>query len=506
MCKQEPVKNILTPIIRWISISLLAGAVIISIIQFLNMRGLWTDEAAVAINIVERDYAGLMKPLDFLQVAPILYLWIVKFLSQIFSEQEWGLRLYSLISYICSLWLFWRMLRRYVKDEVAILLGIIFFVLNNKLFYYADEVKQYMSDVMVTLTLLTLAMDWRDDDRRPTLILSFAGIVGIFLSNISVMILPTVFLICLFSDGNPWHRRRIMNLFLLSFPWLIAFVANYFLFIHGHPSRDQQMAAWKDAFPPTDIFTRQIIFFIFNVFELLKRDFGFGVNNMLRIFGPSEIIHLVIMAIMMMAYFFRVLGDRSKAWILFIPLCFHFILAYLRLYPMAPRTMLYIYPLMALMLSMGAESIFRWLQRFSGMIRGLVITGTLLLTVIFVNAFIPRTVEESRPVLSYMQAHGKPGLVTFSFASGNSMLGYYVHIGVYKPMGPVFYAQARGHDIKIHVDEIVQLNREAWIFIAHFQSRQKTGLLDGLRAHGYSLTDSVQAKGVEAFHIVPPLR
>ena len=173
---------------------------------------------------------------------------------------------------------------------------------------------------------------------------------------------------------------------------------------------------------------------------------------------------------------------------------------------MAARTMLYIYPLMALMLSMGAESIFRWLQRFSGMIRGLVITGTLLLTVIFVNAFIPRTVEESRPVLSYMQAHGKPGLVTFSFASGNSMLGYYVHIGVYKPMGPVFYAQARGHDIKIHVDEIVQLNREAWIYIAHFQSRQKTGLLDGLRAHGYSLTDSVQAKGVEAFHIVPPLR
>lgn len=506
MYKPEPIKNILTPIIRWTSTSMLAGAVIISIIQFLNMRGLWTDEAAVAINIVERDFAGLMKPLDFLQVAPILYLWVVKFLSQIFSEQEWGLRLYSLISYICSLWLFWRMLRRYVKDEAAILLGIIFFVLNNKLFYYADEVKQYMSDVMVTLTLLTLAMDWRDDDRRSTLILSFAGIVGIFLSNISVMILPTVFLICLFSDGNPWHRRRIRNLFLMSFPWLIAFVANYFLFIHGHPSRDQQMAAWKDFFPPTQIFSRQTIFFIFNVFELLKRDFGFGVNNMLRSFGSSELIHLIIMAIMIMAYVFRVLVGRSKAWILFIPLCFHFILAYLRLYPMAARTMLYTYPLIALMLSMGAESIFGLLRRISLIIRSLVISGTLILAVLFVNAFIPRTVEESRPVLSYMQAHGKPGLATFSFASGNSMLGYYVHIGVYKPMGPVFYAKARGNDIKIHVDEVAKLNRETWIYIAHFQSGQKTGLLDGLRGLGYSLTDSVKAKGVEAFHVVPPVR
>ena len=155
---------------------------------------------------------------------------------------------------------------------------------------------------------------------------------------------------------------------------------------------------------------------------------------------------------------------------------------------MAPRTMLYIYPLMALMLSMGAESIFGILRRFSMIIRSLVITGTLILAVLFVNAFIPRTVEESRPVLSYMQAHGKPGLATFSFASGNSMLGYYVHIGVYKPMGPVFYAKARGNDIKIHVDEVAQLNREAWIYIAHFQSGQKKGLLDGLRGLGYSVT------------------
>ena len=506
MYKPEPVKNILTPIIRWTSISLLAGAVIMSIIQFLNMRGLWTDESAVAINIVKRDYAGLMKPLDHLQVAPILYLWVVKFLSQIFSEQEWGLRLYSLISYLCSLWLFWRLLRRYVKDEAAILVGIIFFVLNNKLFYYADEVKQYMSDVMVTLTLLTLAMDWRDEDRRSVLILSIAGIVGIFLSNISVMILPTVFLICLFSDGNPWARRRISALFMMSIPWMVAFVVNYLLFIHGHPSRDQQMAAWKDFFPPTEIFSRQTILFIFNVFELLKRDFGFGVNNMLRIFGPSEIIHLVIMSIMMMAYVFRIFRSSSKALILIIPLCLHFILAYLRLYPMAARTMLYIYPLMALMLSMGAESIFRLLQRFSGVIRSLVVSGTLILAVLFINAFIPRTVEESRPVLSYMQAHGKPGMATFSFASGNSMLGYYTHIGVYKPMGPVFYAHARGKDIKIHVNEVAQLNKEAWVYIAHFQSGQKKGLLDGLRGLGYHLTDSVKAKGVEAFHIVPPVR
>ena len=113
-------------------------------------------------------------------------------MSQVFSEQEWGLRLYSLISYFLSLWLFWRLLQRFVKNQTAILVGLVFFIFNNKLFYYADEVKQYMSDVMVALALVSLALDWRDDDRRSIIGLSLAGLIGVFLSNISVMILPTV--------------------------------------------------------------------------------------------------------------------------------------------------------------------------------------------------------------------------------------------------------------------------------------------------------------------------
>ena len=133
MQKPGSVNGIQDRIVIWTSRVLVLSAIIMAIIQFLNMRGLWTDESAVAINIVKRDYAGLMKPLDHLQVAPILYLWVVKFMSQVFSEQEWGLRLYSLISYFLSLWLFWRLLQRFVKNQTAILVGLVFFIFNNKL-------------------------------------------------------------------------------------------------------------------------------------------------------------------------------------------------------------------------------------------------------------------------------------------------------------------------------------------------------------------------------------
>ncbi len=112
--KQQPSAHSLDRILHSISRVFVFGAVIMAIVQFLNMRGLWTDESAVAINIVKRDYLGLMKPLDHLQVAPVLYLWVVKFLSQILTEQEWGLRLYSLLSYFTAIFLYWRLLCRFV--------------------------------------------------------------------------------------------------------------------------------------------------------------------------------------------------------------------------------------------------------------------------------------------------------------------------------------------------------------------------------------------------------
>jgi membrane protein implicated in regulation of membrane protease activity len=475
-----------------------------AIIQFLNMRGLWTDESAVAINIVKRDYEGLLKPLDHLQVAPILYLWVVKFMSQVFSEQEWGLRLYSLISYFLSLWLFCRLLQRFVKNQTAILVGLVFFIFNNKLFYYADEVKQYMSDVMVALALVSLALDWRDDDRRSIIGLSLAGLIGVFLSNISVMILPTVFLICLFQGGNPWNQRRITSMILMSIPWLVGFLFNYFLFIHGHPSRDQQVSLWQDFFPPTDLFSRQIIFFVFNTAELIKRDFGLGMNNLQHSSERFEYIHFAVFIFLMMVYLHRVYRDRGTLWVLIIPMSFHFILSYLHLYPLAPRTMLYTYPFIAIILALGAESILKGLQNWGVAIKIITLASVVMIAIMFIRAYIPRTLEESRPVLSYMQAHGKPGMVTYSYAAGNSMLDYYVNVGIYKSSGPVYYAAARGDDPQIHVNEILQVNKEAWLYLAHFKMKQKSGILKGLELKGYSFPDSVKAKGVEAFHIVPP--
>jgi len=58
-------------------ILLVASGFALSIFQFLYNRSLWLDEAALSLNIIKKNPFQLLQPLDYSQVAPILYLQIV---------------------------------------------------------------------------------------------------------------------------------------------------------------------------------------------------------------------------------------------------------------------------------------------------------------------------------------------------------------------------------------------------------------------------------------------
>src|SRR6516165_9417647 len=49
---------------------------LVRLVRFWVCYPLYPDEAFVAVNYLNRDYAGLLKPLDYSQVAPPLFLWI----------------------------------------------------------------------------------------------------------------------------------------------------------------------------------------------------------------------------------------------------------------------------------------------------------------------------------------------------------------------------------------------------------------------------------------------
>jgi hypothetical protein len=124
----------------------LAGAGI-RLVQFFHCRSLWVDEASVSLNIINRSYLDLLLPLGYHQQAPVGFLWVSRFLVNLFGPNEFALRGYSLICGIASLPVYFLVARRLYCAKVAWLaLGLLAFL--PSMVRYSNEAKQYMGDVL----------------------------------------------------------------------------------------------------------------------------------------------------------------------------------------------------------------------------------------------------------------------------------------------------------------------------------------------------------------------
>ena len=67
---------------------------------------LWWDEAFVAVNFLRRGYLDLLRPLDYGQVCPLLFLWAELTAVRWSGFSEWSLRLFPLACAVASVVLF----------------------------------------------------------------------------------------------------------------------------------------------------------------------------------------------------------------------------------------------------------------------------------------------------------------------------------------------------------------------------------------------------------------
>jgi predicted membrane-bound mannosyltransferase len=74
--------------------------------QYFINRSLWLDEAALALNLVQKSFVELASPLDYDQGAPIGFLWVQKVIITFLGAEELSLRIFPLICGLLSLLLF----------------------------------------------------------------------------------------------------------------------------------------------------------------------------------------------------------------------------------------------------------------------------------------------------------------------------------------------------------------------------------------------------------------
>jgi len=329
---------------RWVGVILALGFAL-RIVAWARNRSLWADEAFLALNLLHRDWHGLLAPLDLNQGAPIGFLYAMKTALFLFGNHECALRLVPLLTGLAALPMFYLVCRR-LFAPCERLLALLLFATLGSLIYYSAEAKQYSSDVLFTLIFLWLALrlEHAGWNRNRAWGFAAAGALGLWFSHPLIFILTAILLV---QFGDALQRENWPECRLLLLPgllWLASFGLFYVVSLSHLNGNPRLLGFWEgnDAFPPHNLKAPAWL-----IGALLRKVF----TGTLWIGG----FYLAACALWLMGHF-RLLGRDRKTWFLLVtPILVTLIASALRRYPFSERLLLFLVPIYILLLVKGVE-------------------------------------------------------------------------------------------------------------------------------------------------------
>lgn len=412
------IKSILKPeLIGWLIIAL---GLILRVRQYLSFRSLSGDEASLAVNIVSRSFQGLTEPLGFHQAAPVGFLYIEKLLMILLGNADYILRLFPLISGILAVYLLYRI----SLDHFGIvgIFALSMFALNSWQVYYTSELKQYSSDVMITLLLVYLSIRCLKEEprERDFIWLGVIGAIAIWVSHVAIFILAGTGLALVFEKYV--QKRRIPFIWLagLAAVWFVSFGVDYLVALQDSAASRYFQTFWAKAFLPlppwSDIPWLVNIYYKFVLITLNGTDTG--MDHMILILGIIGSLSLLArrpgMAIIVIFPFIMTL--IASAW---------------QKYPLSHRFMLFLVPLTLLLMAEGIGRIYsflaKWQKHAALILCGIPVVLMLLLPAQnAVGVFqSPSTASEIKPIMKYIEENRKRGDVIYIHYRSVTAFTYY---------------------------------------------------------------------------------
>lgn len=334
---------------------LLLGFVLLGLLArcvryFLNFP-LWEDESFLCYNFIHRDYWQILQPLDFLQVAPPLFLWIELTLVGLFDFSEPVLRLFPFLCSLASLLLFAHLAQRLLRGP-ALVLAVAVFAVSYAGIRYAGEAKQYASDLLAALVLLTLVVEWVRQPQRHRW-LSFLCLVTPILLWLSFPLLFLAGGISLVLAGHLWRQQKQHG----WRTWAIynVLLAGSFLLLIQTQQQSPETVAFMQrfwgpvAFPPASLLDWPRWLLLVHSGEMLAYPIG-GENG-------ASFLTLLICLIGVVALFRQ--RQRLLLVLLTAPFSLNFLAALLRRYPYGGAVKFSIYgmPLICLLMGVGLATL-----------------------------------------------------------------------------------------------------------------------------------------------------
>jgi hypothetical protein len=400
--------------------SLIVIGIVFRLRQYFVNRSLWSDEACLALNLVNRTLSGLTRPLDYVQGAPIGFLFIEKLFIIIFGNKDYILRIFPLISGILAIYLIYRISRKYIGT--AGIFAVLLFSLNWQLIYYSSEVKQYSSDVMIALLLVYLSGNCLGGSARlkDFALLGLAGMVAIWISHPSIFFLAGIGLALILEKIIRKDYAPLAWILALGIAWIAAFGIEYLVSLRYLIANDDLQGYWMKAFMPMPPWSNPNWF--------VKTYYSLIYMSVSRTDLILAIIFPVLFFIGSLSLWVRY---RNFAVIIISPFFMALAASALQKYPLKDRFMLFLVPLVLLIISEGLGRIYlffakcdRKLAVIFYAIPALVILW-LSIPGVFHNFMAPYKGEDIKPVMGHIKENRTQDDIVYVFHSSIYAFNYY---------------------------------------------------------------------------------
>jgi len=383
--------------------------------QYLFKASLHIDEGSLALNIINRSFAGLLQPLDSEQAAPIGFLFLEKLALLAFGDGEYSLRLFPFLFSIASLVLFYEAARKCLQEWAATI-ALAFFAVSSYVIYYAAQIKQYSSDGAITLIILVVAfnIEARELTARRAALFAGLGALAVWLSHPSVLVLAGAGAALATLGQKDW--RRFWILAGVYTVWLMSFAAFYLISLRYLSGNQTLETSWemKGAFmplPPHSL--ADLKWMPIALIKMFSNPFGL----------PFPIL---VLALFLIGCFWLLLKNKTHLLILIGPIAFTMLASGLHKYPFGRRLLLFLIPPVLLVVGAGAEYIIEKKRPYSALIGGAIVALLLFQPVggATRNMLHPRA-QDIRPVLEYVRDRRKPGDVIYVYHHQRESFLYY---------------------------------------------------------------------------------
>jgi len=477
---------------RIINVIIFIG-ILLPIVQFIFNRSLWTDEASLALNILNASYLELLKPLDTGHAAPIIFLFSEKFFSILIPNSDYGLRIVPLLSYFASLFFFYKILQQIFNNTYTTIFALSLFVFNATLINYSNEAKQYMCDVFVITSIYHIILKKYNKVENKYYLLGIIGALSFFLSHITPIILLScgIYLVYVDCINKNLKLKYIIGLLLV---WTLTFLLYYYFFVYKHPAAENFKGYWLKMNTFMPINPLNIDFYQFH-FDKIKMIFSqlISVGNIGRYF--LAILYLVGFSCLIYKRNFEIII------LLFFPIFIHLLISAFELYPFDLRLILYIIPTIIIVAAYGFEYFNEMIFKDLKIDRLRFLSILIPFSILSVTPWyaFPLKKEEIKKSIDYIEDNIADENKIYVYKGALNAYKYYDNIEYIKFSNSVIFGKGTRADKSTYIEQLINLRGNIWLLFSHNYNNEEEYIITQLDSLGYNRIETFKTNGSSTY-------